>query len=258
MSEDKQIVYDTIERFLSGNLTGEALVQFKERLNQDADLAAQVEFHRQLQSAVTSEPDELNFRKLLKQEGQKYTQSRGEATLKKGRFGKIWFAAAASILLLLGAWLMRDVLLGQNNSSEALFAQYFEQPVLLIQDRSTTSSLDKQKAIAYQAYENKNFHRSAELLNQILGSNTGKMEMYYFAAVSNLSIENGHEEKAIEQLDRIIQDGQSSYVYGARWYKALALLKKGNKEAAVDELSFLKGKGQGKYKKMAIELLGKM
>ena len=256
MSEDKQRTYEAIENFLKGDLEGKELSDFKNKLQSDNDFAKQVEFHQQLEEAITTEPDELNFRQLLKNEGENYLAKNSPKVTRK--FSRFWIAAAAIVVVLIGAWLIRSNIFGQSNTRESLFAQHFKPPVILLQDRSTQSSLEKQIEMGYRAYKNKDFAQAATILNQVLSVNQAKMETYYFTAISNLALENGDLQLAINQLDKVIEEGQSRYIYGARWYKALALLKMDNKEGAAKELEILKEKGQGKYRGMAVELLRKI
>ena len=95
MSEEKKIAYETIERYLSGEMVGNELKEFKEKFASNPELEAQVELHKQLQEAISTESGELNFRQLLKKEGANYQAEKKQKRIVQGKFRRFWLAVAA-------------------------------------------------------------------------------------------------------------------------------------------------------------------
>ena len=105
---NKPELYEKIEDYIKGRLSVADMQAFENELTNDAELAEEVELHRDMMEVIPDK-DVINLRSLMNDSYQKYQENQQQKTtgtwgvLKGG--GKMYWAAAASFLLVVSAGL---------------------------------------------------------------------------------------------------------------------------------------------------------
>jgi len=109
---EKQELFEKIEDYLKGRLSGDALQLFEKAMANDPEFAEEVDFQRDL-LGIAPPPDVVNLRHLMHESYQEFQKSGQEGDKRSWgvSFGKgrMYWAAAASFLVLIaaGIWWMR-------------------------------------------------------------------------------------------------------------------------------------------------------
>jgi TolA-binding protein len=101
-------------------------------------------------------------------------------------------------------------------------------------------------------YENAQYQSAIENFEKFLSYQHSDNKALFYCAVSYLSIDK--TSKALEYLNKVIESGDSEMLEAANWYKALSLIKTGQKRQAKKLLKTI-AKGSGEYKQKAKEVL---
>ncbi|GAB5527666.1 MAG: hypothetical protein Roseis2KO_55380 [Roseivirga sp.] len=241
-----QDTYELIERYLQHDLQGDELTRFEQALQQDESLVAEVNLQRSVQQLLVEEDVQALDKQLTD-----LRKDYGAETPKLLPFRKIWFAAAAVLMLsiaYIGFFMQADPL-----SGEEAFTTYFEPYPADNAVRSDDDSLKlSQMYQGLEAYERADYGEAMTLLQPLLKESI-RARFYY--GVSQLAI--GETERAIATLAEMSNE-DSIYEDPAAWYSALGLLKLGEREQAVNLLERIVEVARGKYRNLAIELLKKL
>ncbi len=245
MNHDQE-TYELIERYLQDDLQGDERVRFEQDMREDAALATEVELQQSVQQLLAQEGVQA-----LDQQLTDLRKDYGTETPKLLPFRKIWFAAAAVLVLAIayiGFFMQAEPL-----SGEEAFTSYFEPYPADNAVRSEGDSLKQsQMVMGLEAYKRADFKKAMKLLQPLLQESI-RARFYY--GVSQLAI--GETEKATAILAEMGNEN-SIYEDPAAWYSALGFLKLGEKERAVNLLEKIVEVARGKYRNLAIELLKKL
>lgn len=105
---------------------------------------------------------------------------------------------------------------------------------------------------AMNAYNTHDYTNAASGFESILNTDPSNTEARFYAGLSYYNA--GKMQKAISAFDKVIASGKGNYPDSGRWFKAQALIQKGDKQAAkvlLEEIS----RGSSKYKDNAVSLL---
>lgn len=251
-----------IRNYFLGNLSQEEAASFLEEVKQDAALQEQFEIEKQLfhqfsnqyhaadipnnnQTAALRDfltSDEAKeIKETLRQAQQTYKQ-----TPKKSN-RRIWYVAA-SIVLLLG--LTATQFFNNNLSGVALYEEYYTANDLPnLTTRGDESLLSK----GLMAFSNENYQEAASHFEVYLAE-TPKVnpELYLYLGTAYQAIDQ--KDKAIAAYDQLINADALSSDKGY-WFKAMALLKHGNDEAAKESLKKLLVSTQTTFKHQEAEAI---
>lgn len=252
MSE--QQTYETIEAYLNGLLTGADLADFEQQLQNNPDLAAQVKFFEQMDTAL-SDKGALNFQKMVQAEGgifyKKSTHTPSAKIRNIGNTRKWWSVAASFFVIILGALLLWKIQ-SDSPSPDDLFAQYMDTYALSEGKRGDDSlNLFKQGIQQYQA---KDFTAAAQTFEKLVA--TDAQDMYLQFSLANAYFNQNPPQLALAQqfFKKVIADDTSIFVPKAKWYLGLILLKNGEVTEAQNLFKEVADSG-GKVGKKAKELL---
>ncbi len=222
-----QEIYETIEAYLNGTLTGDALTEFEQRLKSEPDLAAQVQLFQNMDDALNDQPA-LDFQKIVQMEGAAFLQKAAAPPAKVRRIGwsrKQWAIAATLLFLVVSAALFWKMQSTDISSGDELFAQHFETYTLNEGLRGEEDeNVDFKKGI--QQYRLKNYGLAAETFNTLAENAPQDMVLAFCLANAYLNQSPPQTDLAQQQFQKIIADGSSIYTPTAKWYMALTLLKK--------------------------------
>lgn len=213
MSNAEQISqeqFERIERFLSGLMSDTETHEFEAQLKKDKVLANEVRLQRQSM-------DTVRFAE-FKTKMQKYHDLRSSEP--SGRnFG--WFAAAASVALLLGIGWYFFVM---NNSADSEFAQFIVAEPGLPVPMSAVSDY-----VFYDAmvdYKNENYEKAIQKWETLKMSDSDSDTLNYYIACAFFNKKD--YTKAISLLNQVAEMKTSSFYDKSEYYLLAAAILTGD------------------------------
>lgn len=139
---------------------------------------------------------------------------------------------------------------GTEQRNDALNKERSEMAKLEEEQKTSLGKLALDKAM--EKYKAGKHAEAVPLFEQALASDPQDTEALFYSAVSYLSI--SQPDKALANLNKVLAQNNSAYNDPATWYKALAYIKKGDKNSARLLLEQLQ-KGSSTYKQKAADML---
>ena len=199
---------DLIISYFESNLTPQEKVLFDNLMKTDPIFEERVTFEEKIKKTIT-----LEERKALKLELQALENEKwGKKTTKKQ-----WLYIAASIIVLLGISMF---FVNQGNSSEKLYASYFEPYPNTVAPVVRSTSQKDIKNDAFSAYELGNYKKASQLFSELSQQTEEEYALFYNAMSLMMTDE-------IEQATLILADTSWNEEYSGKstWYLALCYLK---------------------------------
>ncbi len=215
---DKELL---IQKYLQGTLSETEQQWFQEYLEKDPSFADHIPFYEELHYAFAKAD---------------YTQTKSQLqSFYKETRQSLWrkWSIAATVLILMSVgslWFLNTM-----NSTETLYAHYFEpyknvvQPIVRGEAKKTT------KVLAFMAYDDGDYDTAIVYINQLLEDQPEAIFALYKA---NAQLQTDQTEAAITTLQSHIKKTDTIYAQ-AQWYLALSYLKLDNKEATKKHLRTL-------------------
>jgi tetratricopeptide (TPR) repeat protein len=230
-----EINYEIISQYLDGELTGEALTAFEKQMQEDAELAAEVNIYRTIES-------DQSFNILNKAEKEKLAASLTGLTkdyFKKNEakvigINRWWYAAAAVAATVVFILILRPFG-GETFDNEKLFA-YYSKNIESLSAGERGADNDTLILQAINLFNKKDYEQSLPLLKKILTSKPNETDLIIATGICYL--QTNHPDSAIKIFDRVA-NGNTVYKSEAIWYKALALLKENKPEECYKVLESL-------------------
>ncbi len=260
---------EIIGKYLNGELKGEELEAFKEKLKIDTLLQQELKLEQDLNEIILDE-DVLGFRKELVDIRQEMKNDKGQSEGKgkdetieiklgdRNQFSGKWYLLAASIAIMVGLAGYFYFIQNQTYSNERLFAQYYSVYPSDIAERSDEISPSDSFILGLIEYEEGNFNEASRFLSLAVENDDQNFPAHLYLGVSFL--EMGSLSKAIKGFNIIINDRNNLFVDQAKWYLALTYIK-ADDEKYQKEIHDLLGsiiQENGDRAKEAKEILGKI
>lgn len=203
--------YIRFENYLANELSSDEKKLFEEQLQNDEQFNESFELYKETTQFLEHQFSEetLNFKENLKSISDQEFSSATQNKPKVIAFKPWHYAAAASVVLLIGTWFMM-----QNDPN---YNDYNQHETALFMERSVGDENLKQ---AQQAFNNKDYKKAVHYFDEI--TQFQDPELQYFYAIS--LIETNDYTKAKLFLD-YLREGNSVYKHKATWYLALSYLK---------------------------------
>jgi tetratricopeptide (TPR) repeat protein len=146
------------------------------------------------------------------------------------RFSGKWaFAAAALLLVCLGAWWTIRTL----STHQRLYSEYYQpDPGLMTLMSSGSNNYTFEKAMV--EYKNGEYDKALKAWSTMLSERPDNDTLLYFIGAASQA--NSEKTAAIEYLQRVAVDSNSAFQKDACWYLGLAYLSIGEKGKAIDNL----------------------
>ena len=229
--------YSYIEKYFEGNLTDKENANFQIMLTDDPELATAFNYEKNVKKAI-----QLNERATLKQQLQSFE------TPKKSFKGMY---VAASIVALFG---LLTWSLFFNSNNDALYSDYYQiYPNTVLPTVRGENSLGI-KSDAFYAYDNGDYQKSAALFSEIYSNDAADYALFY-KGISLMELKNYND--AIVVFNQHTYTQKNDFEPYFRWYSALAYLKLGEKQNAINALEALT-KTDNPQKEMALKLLSEL
>lgn len=233
-----------INQFFSRELNQEELVEFKNRLDSDAEFRAEVQFRKNLQKAVTqkeaSEQIEktATIKKIKSLQNQSATDKNVVDTpqAKVRNLGR-WLTAVAAIgaLFFIGYLGFKDA----SSSHQNLAIDFYNNNYTPYEADITLKSIPSNSLIAEldNAYKSKNYTASVDLANSILKELPNDAEILLIKGISLLE-----KNKLDESLAVFNSISNELYSDEVNWYAGMVLLKQNKIDTAKTRFQKIKGK----------------
>lgn len=211
--------YDKVEKYARGKLSSEEKAVFEKRLETDEKLMEELTAYRK---------NELVIKAAARQ---KIRQEVSTAYVEKNKNYRIFtmhrMAIAASFLILLAAGLWWS---NQNNKTpDKLYSEYFEIPAPPSVRNGNTAVNPKWKT-AIDAYAENHFSTAIPIFEELLLDEDFNQKGTIKLLLGASFLKEEKYEEALYILNQI--NPSSTFIQDAEWYRALALLKMGNKKDA--------------------------
>ncbi len=252
--EQKRTKFNQIEAYLAGRMTTAERDDFETALQNDAELAAALTLHRELQAHL-SDQAYAKVEQTIQSTAQQYRQSSKKRVATRLPF---WDTrrVAAVIIFLLGLAFIFKLYLTKPLDGSSLFAQNYEVPTLLVVSRTAEASLNLSNA--YAAYERKDFQTANQLFAAQAALAELPIEDQFYWGITKLSIVPPRTTEAVSLFQKIIQHGDNTYLIPAKWYEALTHLKREEFSPAKVLLQELVKTNHPKYSPASAKILKKL
>lgn len=126
----------------------------------------------------------------------------------------------------------------------------------IVSDSIATGTTPNTAHFAMEKYEKKNYSGAIEEFEKILAKDPDNYNALFYSSVSYLS--TGQTDKAITNLNKILEKKDGEFYDAAQWYLSLAYIKKKDSLNARKVLMEVQKNFKSKYQKQADETLKKM
>lgn len=208
------------DRYLEGNLSEEERVAFEERLLHDEDLREHLEEMKLLKVGIIHASRKVALQNLKALESTLPPIERNRFTL----WTNHWLQAAA--VLLIG--LVTYALWPESVDHDEIFISHFEAypNIIMPTVRGEVSSDSTLMAMAFRAYDQKQFEEAAILFNRIVDKDVNIL--FY---LGNCYLATSHPEKALPLFEQVYNN-YDKFDEQAEWYMAVSYLKLEDREKA--------------------------
>lgn len=226
-----------IQKYLQGTLSKAEEQLFQECIENDPSFADDIPFYEGLNYAFAK----ADYDTTKAQLHSFYKEERRSSW-------RTW-SVAATVLVLIGLGCL--LYLNTTNSTEALYAHYFEPYKNVVQPIVRGEVVTTTKALAFMAYDEGDYEKAITYMDELLGEKPEAILALYKA---NAQLQIDQTKAAIVTLESHIKKTDTIYAEAA-WYLALSYLKLDNKEAAKSHLNMLLQTSSNFKNKAAKELL---
>ena len=226
--------YTLIEQYLGGELTGEALKEFEQKLRDEPEWQRDVDLHRELGDFLGDKKG-LELRAALKEVGSKPRSGKQRTLLIR----YIPIAATFALLITVTILLLNK---SETLDPQQLFAQNFTPYEMVLNPRSVAiNPKEELRNSAINAYESANYREAIVLFNQLETSNSLGMAPVFYKGICYLAL--GDTRQAIDVFEELLKSGNSLFTEQTNWYLGLAYLQSNEKAKALSQFQSISQSG---------------
>ena len=217
-----EINYEIISQYLNGELTGEALAAFEKQMQEDSELAAEVNIYRIIEADqsffIKNKAEKEKLAGSLEELNKDYFKKNEAKVIGINRW---WYAAAAVAAAVVFILILRPF--GEETfDNNKLFAYYTKdvEPLSAVERGANEDTLLLQ---AVNLFNKKDYKKSLPLLKNTLASDSAKTDLLIATGFCFLQI---NQYDSATKIFNYLVNGNTVYKNKATWYKALTFLKK--------------------------------
>ena len=238
---------ELIERYLNNQLNPEELDSFNKEMELNEKFRREVELEKDLKIIVQRE-DVLDLRRKIHKAALSYNRKNESPKILHINIKRtILIAACIAAAFFVSILIYNNI--PRKNSNNNLFNTYYNSDISLNLNRSGNNGL----AEALISYNQKNYQDAINIFNDILSSDSSNIAVAFYAGVSYIETEDF--KSAIKLFNHIIKDQDNLYIEHAEWFRALCLLRTGNKAEAIKEFEKISKDTINYHNKEAKEIL---
>jgi tetratricopeptide (TPR) repeat protein len=247
----KKLIYsETIEKYLSDEMSADEVKRFNSDLLTNKILAKEFQLEKDL-NIIIRQDDIIDFRKKLLK-----TYHEGASKSKAGVIvalsSRKWYMAAASLafLMLVGGMLLFTM--PGSYSNEALFRKYYTTDNVLNVARSGNVNIVE----AVIKFQQKDYNAATKLFSVILKSDNINTAAWFYNGIA--CVETKQYTDAIKSFRHIISMKDSYYLEHAEWYLGLCYLVNNENGKAIDSFQKIVLEKRNVHKADAQKILEKL
>ena len=243
---ESNLDFDQVRRYLNGQMDDDERQQFEDRINNEPELARQVNLDQVLLEGI-----QLHYRGKLKEKLQSLDQGDFYPVKPVFPIFKALAIAAGVILIMVVGFLVFE----NKPDSQALYATYFKPYYNVVNDIERGENIVSGGEDPYQLYELGKSQEAIELFEKLLLKNPDNNQLIFYNGLSYLN--SGSTSGAIDNLSKVA--GKEDFLLSAPalWYLGLAYLKENRNKEAIEIFSSLVEKDDG-YATRAKEILNEL
>jgi len=245
--------FDEIRRYLRGEMTPEEAIGFEQKMEENPEFKAEVEFQRDVYKGV-----ELSVRSRIKERLKALEAQNPAADQAPGKSinYKKWLGLAASIVVLIGIGLLANKTLFHEPTKQDIVQDYYKPYPDYITDQTRgnnkNSEFDQEVHKAMDLYTNQHYDEAIPLLEGAISKEENHDQVQFY--LGNAYLANGNPRKAIDVFEKNQGNLSKEYAPKNQWYLALAYVADDRIKEAKQTLVQLKNK-EGHYHEKAENLL---
>lgn len=218
--------FERIERYLTQDMDEKELHDFKQSLAVDAQLKSNTEEIQLLLTGIQESALEEKLKEFHKEINAAATTP---APVRRITFFKKFLVAASVLAIISFSWLM---LFYNDNQNKKLYSKYYTADPGLATVMGNSSDYDFEKAMV--EYKNGEYAKAFNTWNILLKQRPASDTLIYFVAVAAQAQHN--DSVAINRLQQVVSNTNSTFYKDAAWYLGLLYLKKGDTQKAVTHI----------------------
>jgi hypothetical protein len=239
----------TIEQYLANEMTPYEQVAFRKELGSNPDLAAELKFSQNIDSALIKD-DIIELRRKLIAAINAGHKVKKEVPVIRMNTRKLWYAAA-SMLALCAVAATLYLQSPRNVSNDSLFTQYYNSENIVDQTRGDQNIVE-----AIIKFQQKDFSASAVLFKSILDKDNSNIAVWFYYGISTIETQN--YTSSIKAFTTIIEQNDNLYIEHAEWYLGLCYLKNNQKDMAIDQFAVVASNPDNFHRQEAKNILEKL
>jgi tetratricopeptide (TPR) repeat protein len=217
-----QTNFETIEKYIDGELKGKELLDFKELLSANPDIRRDYELSLEINNSIL-EDDVMALRETLNYMYEEESMIKRIPTVFRKR--KFYYAAASVALLIATGGLIQRLNAPALNS-DAVFDKYYSPYEVTVTYRSGNTEMDRLLLNALERYEEKDYEKALILFEEAIESRQEDMAVNLYSGISYMEEEK--YQKATKSFNNIISDNDNLFIEQAKWYLSMCYIKTDN------------------------------
>lgn len=243
--ETENTTFLRIEAYLGDELSGQERETFEQEMENDPDLAHEVQLQRQTHALLRLN-NQLAYKAKLQAFDAEIEAEQTQIVLPI--WNRTWLRAAAGIAFLL---IVGYSLIYLQYNSGAIGKNAFSPYDNALTVRHSDANLETILKQGIESYTDGDYQKAIQLLSQIPYDSHQPLPRMYLG-ISHLAI--GETQAAREALNPIMEDN-SAINQAAEWYWTLSLLTEGEQEAAMIKLEEIADNTDHSYQSSAKDIL---
>jgi tetratricopeptide (TPR) repeat protein len=246
---------DEIEDYLNQELEESLMNSFEEELLINEGLVAEVKLNQEINDAI-GEKDIMALRESLKniKDSGIDTENQHKHGISAPKLRRVvWYAAAASIILLLG---LNVTFQNHSYSNPELYNEYYH-PVEANLGATRSASLHEERLLNQALVEmnNKEYDSALKLFSEILQKDGRNIAGNFYTGT--IRQQTGKYEDAIHSFTNVITQGDNLFVEQSEWFIGLCYLNRNEREKAIRQFRKI-SKSNGYYQQQSKAILKKL
>ncbi|NOZ46226.1 MAG: tetratricopeptide repeat protein [Chlorobi bacterium] len=223
---------ELIEKYLNGELTSDELAYFKSKLENDKELAKELQLVTDVNEFLNN--DEPKFKNELKEMIISYKKSKRKTISLKNALKPMSLAASIIILVGLSFYFYYNF----NNSNAQLYKKYYHPYEYSVVERSgKNTGINESLAQAFNEYNLQNYDKALVLFNKSIANDTANQVVEFL--IANCYMQTNQTDSAVITLKHLLSYRNNLLSKNISWYLGLCYLKNQENEKAKQMFKYL-------------------
>ena len=221
-----------IERYLAGEMNEAEKEWFRNELGRNDKLREETTLRQNINSALRNHEVIQLRSKLSAIAKKKAEEAAAKKPRKKGAFTR---AAIFTGLILCGSLALLNT---RNMTTEEVFDRYYKTYDVTTPLRSVNDAGNTDYSTALEYFNIRDYRNAAYYFSKVISNDPRYMESVMMTGISKFEEEDYPEAKV--SFTRVIDNKDNLFFEDAQWYLALCYIKTGERDKAINSLTFIK------------------